>query len=254
MRFGDQWTKYKVPKIFAQDPLYLSLFQYTTDLNSGNNPLFKAFMPTLQLTALLKGLFMPRQVKRTGMAVEAHLMSKAWNSPNGSRYTAKYVLCRAIGDWHLLAMELFGKEWMNLMEFADSGELSARSAKVIMRRCFECVKFLNDLNIHHLDIKDLNFMVNDLTLEVKIIDFGSAVEGDARKKHDTFRGTDALLGFMVCNVDPYTLARKGKNVLDELNGIKQGGPYFDRDGAAISQEAIDVLDALFDRDQVARGS
>ena len=56
------------------------------------------------------------------------------------------------------------------------GAITENPAKIIFRQIVETCQNLHSIGVLHRDIKDENILINTETLEIKMIDFGCAVE------------------------------------------------------------------------------
>ena len=65
--------------------------------------------------------------------------------------------------------------WIDLFEFCNRyGSQPENIAKVVIEQLVKCLDKLLTSGICHMDIKDENILINQQTLEIKIIDFGCA--------------------------------------------------------------------------------
>uniref|UniRef100_A0A3B3X8P1 Serine/threonine-protein kinase n=1 Tax=Poecilia mexicana TaxID=48701 RepID=A0A3B3X8P1_9TELE len=112
-------------------------------------------------------------------------------------------LCEVGGHGGVISMldwfEVEGQGFMLVMErplqcqdlfdlVTDSGGLPERLALRFFRQTVEALKFVHAHGIVHRDVKDENILVDTRTLEVKLIDFGSAALLK-EKAYDDFEGT-----------------------------------------------------------------
>ena len=76
----------------------------------------------------------------------------------------------------VLVMEKF-ENAIDLFEFSRThGAINEEAAKIIFNQVARCASRLHQSGIVHRDYKDENVLINPLTLEVKVIDFGCATE------------------------------------------------------------------------------
>lgn len=69
------------------------------------------------------------------------------------------------------------------------GAITEDPARIIFRQIIETCQNLHALGVLHRDIKDENILINTETLEIKMIDFGCAVEYDAFAEYHEPCGT-----------------------------------------------------------------
>uniref|UniRef100_A0A3B3YLT8 Serine/threonine-protein kinase n=1 Tax=Poecilia mexicana TaxID=48701 RepID=A0A3B3YLT8_9TELE len=115
-------------------------------------------------------------------------------------------LCEVGGHGGVISMldwfEVEGQGFMLVMErplqcqdlfdlVTDSGGLPERLALRFFRQTVEALKFVHAHGIVHRDVKDENILVDTRTLEVKLIDFGSAALLK-EKAYDDFEGMEPL--------------------------------------------------------------
>ena len=87
----------------------------------------------------------------------------------------------------VLVMEKF-ENAIDLFEFSRIyGAIPEEPAKIIFRQLVQCARDLDESGIVHRDLKDENVLINPLTLEVKLIDFGCAAE--KREIYNKMAGT-----------------------------------------------------------------
>ena len=89
----------------------------------------------------------------------------------------------------VLVMEKFENS-IDLFEFSRIyGAIPEEPAKIIFRQLVQCARDLDQSGIVHRDLKDENVLINPLTLEVKLIDFGCATEADQNSTFKIASGT-----------------------------------------------------------------
>ncbi|KAI8590513.1 kinase-like domain-containing protein [Geranomyces variabilis] len=80
-----------------------------------------------------------------------------------------------IAPQYALVTEYLGEEWVDLFTYMDlAGPLTEETARHIFHQVISATSWLHSRNILHNDLKDENILINQVTLETKLIDFGSA--------------------------------------------------------------------------------
>ncbi|KAJ3149432.1 hypothetical protein HDU89_003796 [Geranomyces variabilis] len=80
-----------------------------------------------------------------------------------------------IAPQYALVTEYLGEEWVDLFTYMDmAGPLTEETARHIFHQVISATSWLHSRNILHNDLKDENILINQATLETKLIDFGSA--------------------------------------------------------------------------------
>ncbi|KAI9094077.1 kinase-like domain-containing protein [Phlyctochytrium arcticum] len=75
----------------------------------------------------------------------------------------------------IIVMEYLGDDWCDLYELIEQwGMIDEDTAADIFGQVVENVAFVHYMGWYHNDIKDENILINHKTLDVKLIDFGSA--------------------------------------------------------------------------------
>ncbi|KAJ3171133.1 hypothetical protein HDU88_008169 [Geranomyces variabilis] len=80
-----------------------------------------------------------------------------------------------VAPQYALVTEYLGEEWVDLFTYMDmAGPLTEETARHIFHQVISATSWLHSRNILHNDLKDENILINQVTLETKLIDFGSA--------------------------------------------------------------------------------
>ena len=94
------------------------------------------------------------------------------------------------GKYFIIVMER-PEDSIDLFEVSKKyGALTEPAAVKIISQLVECTQALHNVGICHRDIKDENLLFNMNTLEIKLIDFGSATNVSSAKYHSP-KGTPA---------------------------------------------------------------
>ena len=99
---------------------------------------------------------------------EADIMSKL-DHPNIVKFYGSHI-----SDFTYLFMEYI--EGYSLYDWLSKKNLTTNTARIIISKVVNGVKYLHDKNIYHRDIKMENIMINPSTSCVKLIDFGFSIE------------------------------------------------------------------------------
>jgi serine/threonine protein kinase len=95
------------------------------------------------------------------------------------------------GGW-CLVME-YPPGYVDLFELiCDRGRLNEKQTKKIIKQTLQAVNHCLSHKVDHRDLKDENLLVDPDTLQVKLIDFGSASQL-TEKAYTRFQGTDVYL-------------------------------------------------------------
>nr|AVM18990.1 PIM-1-like protein [Schmidtea mediterranea] len=84
-------------------------------------------------------------------------------------YVPKLIEYIDENNWSTVAMEYIGGDWMDLSYYLVEFE-GEKLVKTIMRNLISIVYKMSDIGYYHRDIKPENIMVNQRTLEIKLID------------------------------------------------------------------------------------
>lgn len=99
--------------------------------------------------------------------MESVIMNKL-DHPNIIKYYGSYL-----GDFVYLFMEYI--EGYSLHDWLYKKNLTTNSSKMLITKIVNGIKYLHDKNIVHRDIKLENIMINPISLDIKIIDFGFSI-------------------------------------------------------------------------------
>ncbi|OUM70190.1 hypothetical protein PIROE2DRAFT_21691, partial [Piromyces sp. E2] len=102
----------------------------------------------------------------------------------------KYLDCYSDRKYFYLVMELHVRPSMDLFECIESYFecFDEPQARYIFVQLLTAIKYLNSLSIIHRDIKDENILI-DKDLNIKLIDFGAAIQIKGGRVYDKFVGT-----------------------------------------------------------------
>jgi len=104
----------------------------------------------------------------------------------------KYITHFKIGGHWCLVME-YPQGYLDLFELiCDKGKLSEKHTRIIVQQVLQAVDHCLKNKVDHRDIKDENLLVDPNSLEIKLIDFGSASQLSDRA-YTRFQGTDVYL-------------------------------------------------------------
>ena len=138
--------------------------------------------------------------KVTGNIFAMKLINKdtEFNNSENKNFLNEIYILRQLDHPNILKVyEYFSNEkyWYFVMEYVSGGELYDKicemnyydesKASIIMKQILSCITYLNQMNIVHRDLKPENMMLlnkkND-SLEIKLIDFGTAVKLKKNKR------------------------------------------------------------------------
>ncbi|BFZ61683.1 ATP binding [Saitoella coloradoensis] len=149
------------------------------------------------------------------------------------------------------------------------GGLTESQARHIMRQVIDTVAYLDNLNIVHRDIKDENIVCDD-ELNVKLIDFGSAIilpphkEGDGGARFTKFYGTMNFAAPEILQKRPYDPRKTEVWALGCLlytclvGEVPFPDPYAALDRTwriprkRVSRECLELLGRMLERDEGRR--
>ena len=137
--------------------------------------------------------------RNTNLTFAMKLVKKDQNAQSGQKnYLNEIYILRKLDHPNILNIfEYFSNEkyWFFVMEYCRGGDLYEKicemkyydetTAAYIMKQLLSCVSYLNQLGIAHRDLKPENMMVNmknEKEIEIKLIDFGTAVYVKKGKK------------------------------------------------------------------------
>ena len=89
----------------------------------------------------------------------------------------------------------YERDYQDLFNYIDQhGPLTSAASSVITRQVVKAVHYLISCGVDHRDIKDENILLNPTTLQIKLIDFGSASKlSPTLEPYTTYQGTDVYL-------------------------------------------------------------
>ncbi|KAJ3322528.1 hypothetical protein HDU76_013850 [Blyttiomyces sp. JEL0837] len=74
-----------------------------------------------------------------------------------------------------MTMQYPGDDWMDLYYYSEKfGPHNEQTAIMFYKKCTMAVGYLHECGYYHNDVKEENFLINITSLEIKLIDFGSA--------------------------------------------------------------------------------
>ena len=139
--------------------------------------------------------------KSTGNIFAMKLVSKSTNThnTNNKNFLNEIYILKKLDHPNILKIyEYFTNEknWYFILEYVSGGELydkicemnyyNENKAAIIMKQILSCISYLHKMNIVHRDIKPENMMLKskdkDNDLEIKLIDFGTALQLKKKNK------------------------------------------------------------------------
>ena len=175
------------------------------------------------------------------------------------------------------------KKYYIITEFCEGGELFEQITKKgfyneleaakIIKQILQAVNYLHQLNIVHRDIKPENIMLLSHNLDLKLIDFGTALEVPKGKRLKKFIGTSyyiapevimedydskcdiwscgIILYILLCGFPPFN----GHSNKQIYNNIRFQKLYFSQDEwKGISKEAIELIKNMLNKNPENRFS
>ncbi|KAJ3383819.1 hypothetical protein HDU84_003387 [Entophlyctis sp. JEL0112] len=97
------------------------------------------------------------------------------NGGKGHPNIIKYYEHFELDGKFMIIMEYLGENWVDLYDFIEMfGPVKEDVSLEIFKRIVETLIDLHSLGYYHNDIKDENILIHTKTLQIKLIDFGSA--------------------------------------------------------------------------------
>jgi serine/threonine protein kinase len=131
-----------------------------------------------------------KTINLTKLTTKYHILAqeiltlKRVNHPN---IVKMYEFYRDLDKLHLVMEYVEGKE---LFDFIfQRNKLKESEASNIIKQLLLALNHLNSLNIMHRDLKLENIVINPMTFQVKVIDFGFSCYYDSKEKLHTRVGT-----------------------------------------------------------------
>lgn len=222
--------------------------------------------------------------RNTNLTYAMKLVKKAQNAQSGQKnYLNEIYILRKLDHPNILNIfEYFSNEkyWFFVMEYCKGGDLYEKicemqyydesTASHIMKQLLSCISYLNQLGIAHRDLKPENMMVNmknEKEIEIKLIDFGTAIYVKKGKKlslkvgspfyvaPEVLKGSYGLecdvwscgiiLYILLCGYPPF----EGKNQDEIFDKILNDDINITKDEwEDVSDEAKDLVKKLLERD------
>ncbi|KAJ3179298.1 hypothetical protein HDU87_002907 [Geranomyces variabilis] len=111
----------------------------------------------------------------TKLPMEAALMQSMQEVPSCPPTILRMHEFINVAPQYALVTEYLGEEWVDLFTYMDmAGRLSEETVRHIFHQVISATSWLHGQNILHNDLKDENILINQVTLSIKLIDFGSA--------------------------------------------------------------------------------
>jgi len=182
-------------------------------------------------------------------------------------------------DEFVLVTEYLGKGSMDLYDYIETiGPIPENNVRYIFAQIIEAVYFMSKNGFSHGDIKDENILIDPSTFKIKLIDFGSATTNieNAEIPYSKFRGTrkyqapniykkdsfdplaqdvwslGVMFFVMLFAADPFTSPEEAEKV-DILEQLYENIRYLKAEkGMDISEEAIDLIMKMLEKDETAR--
>jgi serine/threonine protein kinase len=182
-------------------------------------------------------------------------------------------------DEFVLVTEYLGKGSMDLYDYIETtGPIPENNVRYIFAQIIEAVYFMSKNGFSHGDIKDENILIDPSTFRIKLIDFGSATTNidHAEIPYTKFRGTrkyqapniydkdtfdplaqdvwslGVMLFVMLFAADPFASPEEAASV-DILDQLYENIQYLKVEkGMTISEEAIDLIIKMLDKDETSR--
>lgn len=121
-----------------------------------------------------------------GVPLELSMNKFFSNHPLFLKFVGYYDLV----DEYVLLTEFMGDRWIDLFSYVDMhGPRNALQTRRIVSSIWKGITHMHSLGIAHNDIKDENVLINIDTLDIKIIDLGSASE-ITNQPCRVFKGTE----------------------------------------------------------------
>lgn len=79
------------------------------------------------------------------------------------------------GNEQFIIIMEYCKDYGDFRNYLDNNKVDERKSSIIFKNIYNCIKTCNELKIFHGDIKTDNMLINEKTLDIILIDFGSGV-------------------------------------------------------------------------------
>ncbi|KAJ3145101.1 Serine/threonine-protein kinase pim-2 [Geranomyces michiganensis] len=110
-------------------------------------------------------------------SMEAAILHALTNEPGCPPTILKMLEYHHLWPQFAIVTEYFGEDWMDLFSFLnEAGPLTEDQARVIFHQVIRTIGWMHGKGLLHNDLKDENILINRKTLDIKLIDFGSACQ------------------------------------------------------------------------------
>lgn len=143
------------------------------------------FEPKQNISVIINEVNVLKKIKKTGCKPDILCYEKTIKNTNGA-----YIITK-----------LFREETVNLIEYLNkiSKFVQIRGMKnklQIIKNLLNAVNEIHNIKIVHGDIKPENFLIDDKTLEIQLIDFGFARDMESTDVAYPYAGLSGTIGFM----------------------------------------------------------